>query len=332
VLADVRVALPGPTSVAAGRDATEFHLPGRRDERLLFRIEFHRFGLQRVGPVQVRMADPFGFAAVDHEVAPAVDVRVYPQRDRLRDPVLRAKQMRPMMGRYEVSQPGQGFEFFGLRDYSVGDRPRDVNWKASARMGTLIVNQRQKENDAEVVVIVDARAATDVGSQTRSPFAQGCRAALAVAEAHLKGRDGVRVVAYGKDLQEDRHTGATRRLQGVLDLLVQLEPEGDLPLEEVVQRLLPSLRRRSPVLLVSPLLGDPTLRQALATLRSHDLPVSCIACEPGWTDTAPTVARQALDVRQRLEVQAIRRMGIPVARHRPGQPLASSLQMLEVRA
>jgi uncharacterized protein (DUF58 family) len=332
VVADVCVALPGPSSVAAGEDAGLRVFPGRSQQRMDFKVEFHLFGLQRIGPVRVRVEDPFGLAAVEHEAAPAQEVRVYPHRDPLRDPVLKTKQMRSLIGRYEVSQPGQGFEFFGLRDYSVGDRPRDVNWKASARLGTMIVNQRQKESDAEVVLLVDVREATGVGAATRSPFAQGCRAALAIAEAHLRGRDAVRLIAYGADLVEDRHTGAVRQLQGILDLVVSLEPAGALPLGDVVHRVLPSLRRRSPVMLVSPLLGDPTIRAALATLRSHDLPVSALVPAPRWGPGAPEEAVHAWEARQRLEIQALRRMGIPVAQHGAEAPLAASLQTLEVRA
>lgn len=326
VFGEWRIELPGPSSVDEGQSAGYQYLARGHREELPLKLRFHLFGLQRVGPVHLRLEDPFGFTVLEGAFGAPHAVRVYPRRDPVKDTVFRAKQKRTVQGVYEVSQPGTGFDFFGLRGYVPGDRPRDVNWKASARAGSVIVNQHQKETDAEVVVLVDVRGVTAVGRRTGSPFAQACRSALAVAEAHLMARDAVRFVAYGDGIHEDRHTGATRHLQGILDLAIDLEPGGQIGLDDVVRHLLPSLRTRSPVMIFSALVDDPSVPSAVAELLSRDHPVQAIVPLPDWGDVED---HAAWDASQEIALAKLRRTGIPAATHASDAVLEQSLMNLE---
>lgn len=306
-------------------------LPARGRQAHTIRAASILFGRQTLGPVEFRMEDPFGLVTRDTLASGALDLGVQPRRESLRDAPLKTRQQRALLGAYEVSQPGSGFEFFGLRSYAVGDRPRDINWKASARTGSLVVNQHEKESDAEVVLLIDVRSDAAVGRLTASPFAQSCRAALAVAEAHLKARDAVRFVVYGTEALEDTHTGSQRHLNGILEMLMQVQPAGRLPVIDVAHHILPSLKARSPVMLFTSAANDPTVAQAAMLLRSHDLPVMVFVPEPDWGDQPPAGSR-AWHERQQKALGELRRLGLPVAIQGTGTRLATSLATLEVAA
>lgn len=62
------------------------------------------------------------------------------------------------IGENPIDMPGIGTEFYELRKYYVGDDYRLINWKASARRGELIVNEKMKEIDASYYIVLDARA------------------------------------------------------------------------------------------------------------------------------------------------------------------------------
>lgn len=47
------------------------------------------------------------------------------------------------------------FEFSGIREYNRTDPMKQINWKASARMGNLMVNQYDSTTSAEVTVFLD---------------------------------------------------------------------------------------------------------------------------------------------------------------------------------
>lgn len=301
----------------------------RNGESIPCNLRFPMFGLQRLGPLHVRIGDPFGFAAVEGNAGRPAEIRVYPRHDLDEDLAIRSRQLRSSLGMYEVSQPGDGFEFFNLRNYHVGDRPRDINWKASARYGQFIVNQRQRENHAVVTILLDVRSVTRIGARHMSPFAQGCRAAIALAAAHLRSRNDVRLVAYGESIVEDRHTGSARHLQGILDLIVGLEPGGEMKMATVVDDILPRIGRKSPVVLISPLVWDDTVRAAVTALRSRDTLVSA------FVPTAPGAVHPGPDTqawkKERAQAEALLR-GLGVHIHAGLESLVEEERRLEMEA
>jgi uncharacterized protein (DUF58 family) len=354
-LAEWTLDLPDLARVAKGRSAGLMVLPGGETWTASFELEMLLFGLHEVGPLRLRVIDPFGFASVETTVGESEEVSVYPRRDPMKKPVTDADQKRPVMGRYEVSQPGDGFEFFGLRDYRQGDRPRDINWKASGRSTELIVNQHERETNTEVVVLVDTRELTMVGRPLDSPFAEGCRAGLTIAETHLLARDDVRFYAYGEGIDRDRSTGSQRKMQDILDRMLTYEPAGDTPLGHVVDKVLPHLSPHSPVFVVSPLVGDDTVEDAVFALLKHEFPVTVLVPEAHWRDEASTGAAEREDVqapseadgeegaegsaelrrrlweaRQDQKVRAVRRQGAVVAYLDPQMPLYDLLRRMEV--
>lgn len=325
MLVEWQVQLPRIAEANGGETAAFGVLRSRQPAQLRFDLTLPLFGLHRIGPTHLRIGDPFGYASFDSYVGRSVELRVYPRREPLQRSPLKARQIRSTYGAYEVSQPGDGFEFFGLRDYQTGDRPRDINWKASGRSTNLIVNQHQRENDAEIILFADVRVGTLVGRQTQSPFAQSLRAALAVADAHTHRRDGVRLVAYGKEVWEDRHTGTTRRLRSILDFAVGLEPSGHTPLVHAVERVLPSLKRGSPILIFSPLVDDGTVLDAVLLLRSREFPVAAFVPRAVWGEDGGTVAALEWDAVQAHEVRLLRAYGVPVYHADPAESLQTTL-------
>jgi Protein of unknown function DUF58 len=62
------------------------------------------------------------------------------------------------IGETPTNKPGVGTEFYELREYTSLDDFRQINWKASARIGELIVNERMKELGGAYYLVLDARA------------------------------------------------------------------------------------------------------------------------------------------------------------------------------
>lgn len=336
-LAEWKFELPDTARIEDGQSRGLLVLPKGEPWELEFELEMLLFGLHELGPLNLRIWDPFGFMALETTVGEAEDVSVYPRRGAMKQPVNDAKQKRAMIGRYEVSQPGKGFEFFGLREYQHGDQPKDINWKASARADEIIVNQQERETNAEVVIFVDTRAETLVGQRLTSPFAEGCRTALALAETHLNARDDVRFFTYGEDVERDQHTGSQRKVQEILDKMLHLEPSGDTPLAHVVDKKIPHLTPRSPVFLVSPLVGDETIEDAIFTLQSHEFDVTVLVPPPQWGpegsvngDIDASAKRRLWEAEQERRIRSIRGQGAVAMYLDPDIPLYALLRRMEM--
>ncbi len=99
---------------------------------------------------------------------------------------------------------GAGVDFFGLREYQIGDPRRWINWKASERHDQqLFVNQFEQERIADVGIILDARQQSDVLSRDSktgkilSLFEYSVRATGALCNAFLDDGNRVGLVVYG---------------------------------------------------------------------------------------------------------------------------------------
>ncbi|WP_163573123.1 DUF58 domain-containing protein [Fodinicola feengrottensis] len=88
------------------------------------------------------------------------------------------------VGLHVSSRAGAGTEFAGIRTYTSGDQLRQVNWKASARHGQLLVNQRLPDQAADVVAMIDAYA--DVGPIGTSSLDLSVHGASDLAQAALR--------------------------------------------------------------------------------------------------------------------------------------------------
>ena len=60
------------------------------------------------------------------------------------------------IGESSVESPGVGTEFYGLRKYQPGDYYRQINWKATARRGELIANERMREAGGAFYLVLEA--------------------------------------------------------------------------------------------------------------------------------------------------------------------------------
>ena len=62
------------------------------------------------------------------------------------------------IGEFPINKPGIGTEFYDMRTYQAGDDIRQMNWKATARRGELIVNEFAREVRLAYYIVLEASA------------------------------------------------------------------------------------------------------------------------------------------------------------------------------
>jgi uncharacterized protein (DUF58 family) len=62
-----------------------------------------------------------------------------------------------LTGEIEAYQRGTGHDLYAIRDMLGTDSVRHVDWKASARAGTMMVREFAREDDRRVQLVLDAR-------------------------------------------------------------------------------------------------------------------------------------------------------------------------------
>jgi uncharacterized protein (DUF58 family) len=110
---------------------------------------------------------PFGFLQKARRIDLKSEALVYPSVEPTQDffDILPG-----MQGALESLAKGGGQDLYALRDYLPRDSSRHVHWKASARLGSLMVREFTREDDCRVVLILDPHipasvAAVDAGAR-----------------------------------------------------------------------------------------------------------------------------------------------------------------------
>ena len=162
-------------------------------------------------------------------------------------------------------ETGPGIEFADWRPYLSGDSPREVDWKAFARLGKLFVRLRAREESSNVYLLVDASASMGFGRPTKFTFARRIAGALAaVALSGLDAASAGLLRANQCDLGE-RVTGADA-LPGILKLLEDARAEGETDVASGLAHFLDSAPARGVLVVLSDFWGEgdlaPVLRSA----------------------------------------------------------------------
>ena len=140
------------------------------------------------------MRGPLGLAAWSRRGGEPDEVLVYPDLPAAWRLVLAVRQGRFRdPGRLARGPLGLGPDFESIRDYLPDDDIRQVNWRATARLGRPMSNQYRVEQDRDVVCMLDAGRlmAAPLGDRTRLDAAVDAAAAVALVADEVGDRAGV---------------------------------------------------------------------------------------------------------------------------------------------
>jgi uncharacterized protein (DUF58 family) len=121
----------------------------------------------------------------------------------------------------EMRLKGDGQGFAGLREYVLGDDPRHVDWKATARHQRLIVREFAIERSQAVITLIDAGRGMTQMAGTLSRFEHALSSALVLTDVAATAGDRVGTLVFDDEIRSfvpaTRSKGA---LQAVRDALI----------------------------------------------------------------------------------------------------------------
>ena len=228
-----------------------------------------RRGLYACGDVVMRVARPRGLLQRSLRFAMWDEIKVYPQFVTLHDYALLARiDQRDEVVRTPRRVRGHGTDFESLRPYAPGEDLRTVDWKASARRGTLISRNLQVEKGQQLAVLVDAgRLMTEqIGQFSRFEYALNATVMLSYV-AQQRG-DSLAVATFSNRIESFlppmRGPGLVSR---VLESLYRVEPRAlESDYWQVVAEMLGLLKRRSLVIMLTDVLDTASSTGLLTNL------------------------------------------------------------------
>lgn len=277
-------------------------LAGHQASSVTYSVRAEVRGHYEVGPLVVRLTDPFGLCELVRSF-PTVDrLTVTPQVVPL--PAIRLAGEFTGTGESRArSVAVHGDDDAATREYRHGDDLRRVHWRSTARVGELMVRREEQPWESRATVVLDTRTLAHRGDGPTASFEWAVSAAASVA-LHLR-RSGyrVRLVSTSFDVDANESTGDGL----LLDSLAGVRSRGRADVANLVEQV----RLRSDGGLVIGLFGMLTTAEAevLAGLRGSGL--TCVAFlinSASWLD-APAESRAQADRVHRAAVGTLMSAG-----------------------
>jgi uncharacterized protein (DUF58 family) len=310
-----------------GRNPRAVALTADEARTLEFPVRCDRWGAYLIGPPLLRARDRLGFYSWETRLGGSAPLRVYPTVEALHA-LLPPLDTQVFVGNQVSRTKGDGIEFSDIRAWAPGDRPRRINWRATARRSELWVNEQHPERNTDVVLFLDTF--TDARLGGRGTLDLTVRAATSLAHRYLQRKDRVGLVSFGGFLSWLLPASGTRQLYRIVDSLLQMDIVLSFAARGVDVLPPRSLPPKALVLALTPLL-DPRTPPALLDLRARGFDLVVVEVSP-----VPFVAEGSDELERfsyrlwRLSRGAMRaryqQAGIPVVEWIDGVPLNVPLE------
>jgi uncharacterized protein (DUF58 family) len=157
---------------------------GTRD--LSHQVELDQRGKYTIGPLQVRVADAFGLAAIGRSFATKSTLVVTPKITALPRVSIAGNRLGDgESGLRTVAAAGD--DDIAPRAYRDGDELRRVHWRSTARYGELMVRREEQRWHNRALLLLDTRRKAHVGGGPDSSFEYAVNAMASIG-VHLVGQ------------------------------------------------------------------------------------------------------------------------------------------------
>jgi uncharacterized protein (DUF58 family) len=128
------------------------YLPRGQAVRNRVALLFPKRGVYRQETLALRSRFPFGFLEKTRKLPARAEISVYPSIE----PTDTFYEILPLLsGELESYQRGRGHDLYAIRDFVSTDGARFVDWKASAKSGSMKVKEFAREDERRVLIAFD---------------------------------------------------------------------------------------------------------------------------------------------------------------------------------
>jgi uncharacterized protein (DUF58 family) len=327
-LVEVAGPLPPDGVVVSGHRRAVMTLRAGATGRFSYAVGLPGRGMHDLGTMHVRIRDRFGLCTWESRHVDPKIVRAYPRVVALRS-LPRPAHSQASVGDYVSAALGEGIEPGDIRQFAPGDRIRQVNWRASLRLGTLYVTQHHRERNADVVLMLDTLSEVGAAPDTTLDF--GVRAAASLATAYLRRKDRVGLIGYGGVMHWVKPGSGRVQYERLADALIRATVVFTYVAKDlavVPPRVLPP---QALVIAITPLC-DRRFTKAVLDLAARGFDVVALVVSPVTLtraavrpSAATDLACRLWDLERREQLAALRRQGMAVLEWRPPESLEAAL-------
>ena len=238
-----------------------------------------RRGDYTLGPLTVRVADPFTFFPREIEFAGVEQVLVYPRLVPLPD---FAAPNPHLVGEHCRRQRANvvSTDVASVREYADGDSISRIHWLTTARTGKLMVKQFDQGSSSHLWVVFDQHGDAQAGSGEESTDEYGATLAASVVDRYSRAFLPVGYAAHGSESLVAPPEQSTVHREAVMRHVASSQPLGDIPLIDVLGQLDREFSQSTSLVVITAS-GEGQWIDALANLQRRGTKVCVVALDAG---------------------------------------------------
>lgn len=176
-------------------------------------------------------------------------------------------------GEYHSIFKGQGMEFLEVREYSLGDDIRTIDWNVSARMGNLYVKRYVEERELTVMLLIDMSSSSKFGTVQNLKSELAAEISAVLAFSAIKNNDKVGIIIFTDKIEKyiPPKKGKTHILR-IIREIVSFNPEHTkTDINIALNYLNRVIKRKSIVFILSDFISPDFSKTISITNKKHDV-------------------------------------------------------------
>jgi uncharacterized protein (DUF58 family) len=276
---------------------------------------------------------------IREELSARGNVLVFPETTSLKSIPIRPPQTKGFSGPIPSRKSGTGMDFFGVRQYRLGDSLRRINWKTSERNTiNLFTNEYEQERIADVGLILDARPHCDISFRRRRLFEYAVHATASLAKMFLDEGHCISLLVYSAAISRVFPGYGKVQYERILTTLAHADTGLNYAREHlhyIPFRLLPP---RGQLVYISPL----AVSDLEPLIRLHNLGYAVLVISPdplhfeqqSISDQSQPdfqLGRRFAKIERNLVINSLRQNGIQVANWEVDKPLSEVIDQVRIQ-
>lgn len=192
--------------------------PGE-SQQITYNLKPLERGLYAFGNLNIYACTKINFTSKRYQFDDKASVPTYPSFKQLRQfELLNINSNLQSFGLKKMRRIGHSMEFEQIKDYVLGDDLRTINWKATAKKNSLMVNQFQDEKSQPVYCVIDTGRVMRMPFEGLSLLDYAINAALVLSNVALKKHDKAGLFSFSKNVE---NMVAAQRRNSQMQLLME---------------------------------------------------------------------------------------------------------------
>ena len=177
------------------------HLKARQQKNIVYKVTPIERGEYYFGNIIIYVKSMLGFLMRRHDIAAECMVPVYPSFMQLRKYELLSKTtIQSEHGNKRMRKIGHSMEFEQIKEYVRGDDIRTINWKATARKSSLMVNNFTDEKSQQVYCLIDKGRLMKMPFGNLSLLDYAVNSTLVLSSVCLQKQDKVGLITFSNKM------------------------------------------------------------------------------------------------------------------------------------